>query len=322
VLLFAMLGAVPELVCSQDCFVHTKNRDCKNQPGCDWYWGQCNPIPTPPPSPAPQALPVTPAPTPSPSPGPQVTPSPSLAPQTSPATPAPTTPSSPATAPPTSGPGPTPDPASIDGICVCAKCTGGGGLEGEPCVESSDCGGFCASGDSIGNFCRSSDPDCPPNTGKPTQRGQCSQDQFDCSIVTCATRPTTYDDTKKYIPGSFDSGKMAYDKYGRAVQLSDGLGGRAIAYTGEKVQLYNSNGECSGFSQDVFHSAPDGAEVFPAPNEGWYYVSNSESDPGGVFTLEFDSNGNVVDYFPIAIGTARNCGGGQTPWGVSEHDVL
>lgn len=63
------------------------------------------------------------------------------------------------------------------------------------------------------------------------------------------------------------------------------------------------------------HTAPDGGAVFPAPDGGWVYVSNSEASNGGVSALRFDASGNLIDYYPICTGTRRNCAGGQTPWG-------
>jgi len=67
--------------------------------------------------------------------------------------------------------------------------------------------------------------------------------------------------------------------------------------------------------------APDGGAVFPADDDGWIYVSNSEipnvggSVSGGVAAMRFDSGGNVVDAYSILTGTSINCAGGPTPWG-------
>ncbi|MFP8876515.1 MAG: alkaline phosphatase PhoX [Myxococcota bacterium] len=67
----------------------------------------------------------------------------------------------------------------------------------------------------------------------------------------------------------------------------------------------------------VWHSAPDGAAVFPTEDGGWIYVSNSErSRPnGGVGALRFSTDGEIVDAYSILDGTNRNCAGGLTPWG-------
>jgi hypothetical protein len=63
------------------------------------------------------------------------------------------------------------------------------------------------------------------------------------------------------------------------------------------------------------HVNPDGGAVFPAPDGGWVYVSNSETGSGGVSSLRFDAAGNLVDYYRICAGTRSNCAGGATPWG-------
>lgn len=97
--------------------------------------------------------------------------------------------------------------------------------------------------------------------------------------------------------------------------MSTGMTGRAIAYTGDKVEFTDGS---NGRSVDNFHGAPDAAGCFPSANGGFYYASNSErssSSGGGVAVIEFDSKGEVIDYFRTLSGTTRNCGGGKTPWG-------
>lgn len=66
-----------------------------------------------------------------------------------------------------------------------------------------------------------------------------------------------------------------------------------------------------------WHTFPDGGATFSAPDGGWVYVSNSETEApqGGVGALRFDSAGKVVSSYRILTGTARNCAGGSTPWG-------
>lgn len=96
------------------------------------------------------------------------------------------------------------------------------------------------------------------------------------------------------------------------LRLSDGLASKIIATSYETVTL--KGGRASTLP---FHAYPDGGAVFPHPSDGgWAYTSNSESDPGGgVYSLIFDADGDVIDYRRIASGTRKNCGGGRTPWG-------
>jgi len=64
------------------------------------------------------------------------------------------------------------------------------------------------------------------------------------------------------------------------------------------------------------HVNPDGGAVYPQPDGGWIYVSNSEINPGGsVSALRFDASGELIDYYRICTATRQNCAGGQTPWG-------
>lgn len=96
------------------------------------------------------------------------------------------------------------------------------------------------------------------------------------------------------------------------VQLPPGFTSRIVAVSGEEVVD-------SGY---VWHGAPDGAATFPAEDGGWYLAVNSErigppgsGTAGGVGTLRFDADGNVVDAYRILDDTQQNCAGGATPWG-------
>lgn len=77
-------------------------------------------------------------------------------------------------------------------------------------------------------------------------------------------------------------------------------------------------------SAEKFHNRPDAGATFVIPPDsdyydkypgGWIYVSNAESSwDGGVGSIFFDADGNVVDYKRVLSDTEWNCGGGKTPW--------
>jgi len=91
------------------------------------------------------------------------------------------------------------------------------------------------------------------------------------------------------------------------LMLPSGFGSRVVAVTGQTVQG-------SGYT---WHGAPDGGAVFPAPDGGWVYVSNSELGTGtsGVGALRFAADAAIIGAYSILTGTTRNCAGGATPWG-------
>lgn len=90
------------------------------------------------------------------------------------------------------------------------------------------------------------------------------------------------------------------------VRLPEGFTSRIVARSGEEVRGYR------------WHRAPDGGATFATADDGWIYVSNSETSPlsgGGVSALRFDAAGEVQDAYRILGDTDRNCAGGPTPWG-------
>ena len=92
-----------------------------------------------------------------------------------------------------------------------------------------------------------------------------------------------------------------------------------LAQAGYPVTYHNGEN-----STETFHLRPDGAAVFPVPDDlgenqgGWVYVSNSEvlETPtpglGGVGALTFDKDGNVIGYKRLLGNTTTNCSGGKT----------
>lgn len=91
------------------------------------------------------------------------------------------------------------------------------------------------------------------------------------------------------------------------IMLPQGFTSRIVARSGERAAA----------SDYRWHGAPDGGAVFPAPDGGWIYVSNSEvrsTGKGGVGALRFSAGGEIVDSYPILQNTMSNCAGGATPW--------
>lgn len=107
-----------------------------------------------------------------------------------------------------------------------------------------------------------------------------------------------------YVPGDLsvpcDGGKL---------MLSRGMDCRLLTTAGQPVQ-YDTGGQ----SAVPMHQKADGAAVIPHPTDGgWYYTSNAEvsGGGGGVGTLRFNSQGDVIGYKMDLQGTSRNCGGGE-----------
>ena len=80
------------------------------------------------------------------------------------------------------------------------------------------------------------------------------------------------------------------------VMLPNGFTSRILATTGSVV---------AGTAY-VWHRAPDGGAVFPQPDGGWVYTSNSEVPlAGGAGALRFTPGGQVSDAYRSWPGRAR-----------------
>jgi secreted PhoX family phosphatase len=98
-------------------------------------------------------------------------------------------------------------------------------------------------------------------------------------------------------------GLLGPDRNG--VRLPPGFRSEVVARSGERVK-----------GGHYWHDDPDGAAVFPRPDGGWTYVSNSESLFGGVGALDFAADGRVIGARPLLFAvSSANCAGGATPWG-------
>ena len=106
------------------------------------------------------------------------------------------------------------------------------------------------------------------------------------------------------VPAAFAGYGPLGEPDANGVRLPEGFTSRLLAETGAVVAG-------TGFT---WHTDPDGGAVFDA-DDGWIYVSNSESIPGGASMLRFDGAGEVVEARSILADTFRNCAGGAMPWG-------
>eukprot|EP00986_Skeletonema_menzelii_P005451 scaffold1984_cov144-Skeletonema_menzelii.AAC.4 len=131
------------------------------------------------------------------------------------------------------------------------------------------------------------------------------------------TSPTTPPGPQPtYAPNTFGAtfvpGDLSQPCDGGKLMLSKGMDCRLLTTAGQYVQYDNG-----GQSTVPMHGRADGAAVIAHPSDGgWYYTSNSEngSGTGGVGTLRFNAQGEVIGYKMDLEGTTRNCGGGKTYW--------
>jgi hypothetical protein len=117
-----------------------------------------------------------------------------------------------------------------------------------------------------------------------------------------------------YRPATYVPGNLTHEEVG--LLLSEGLRARIIATTGEPVEYHDGS-----LSEELFHGRPDFGATFadrrPFNEGGWVYASNSEmpeEGAGGVGSVTFDRDGNIIDYRMVLVNTTMNCGGGKSPW--------
>jgi len=92
------------------------------------------------------------------------------------------------------------------------------------------------------------------------------------------------------------------------IRVPKGFVPRIVARTG-----YRSSSK----SSYLWHQSPAGGACFATGDHGWIYVSNCESgaDYRNVSALRFDSNGVIIDSYPVLTGGREKRSGGPTPWG-------
>ena len=149
-----------------------------------------------------------------------------------------------------------------------------------------------------------------PTTGQPTTAQLVSEVPSDYPTLLTRT-PTLHPSvaqsdspTEQFLPG-----ELLLSNKELGIELSSGLEAKLIASTGKKLKLVD--GKKSSLS---FHSRMDGAGIIDLGDRGYVYVSNSEESAGGVYGLQFNLAGEIVDYKNLLSNTKRNCGGGLTPW--------
>jgi hypothetical protein len=125
----------------------------------------------------------------------------------------------------------------------------------------------------------------------------------------------------------YEAGNLDHTVMG--ITLSKGLTASLVAAVGFPVWYENGT-----MSKEEFMEMPDAAATFPTTDGGWIYTINSEyrlpkplkrtsaaDNLGGVSGIRFNKHGETIGYKILLNGTYANCGGGRTPWGVSNNLV-
>lgn len=118
-----------------------------------------------------------------------------------------------------------------------------------------------------------------------------------------------------FTPGDFSNGNSVSDPKGGTLYLANGLIATPVAFSGQNVILSDSS------EGDAYHYFNDGGAAIAQSDGSYIYVSNSETgsypdDPvGATYALKFDTSNQLVGYQKLLGDTAKNCAGGQTPWG-------
>ncbi len=145
----------------------------------------------------------------------------------------------------------------------------------------------------------SGNPISIPTLSRSTEHGILIQTPTQFSSVVSSDAPT-----KQFLPGEL---LLSNEELG--IKLSSGLEAKLIASSGKKLKLVD------GKDSDLpFHFEIDGGGVIDLGDRGYVYVSNSEETAGGVYGLQFNSFGEIVNYMNLLNDTRRNCGGGLTSW--------
>jgi len=186
------------------------------------------------------------------------------------------------------------------------------------CDNDADCLGddlFCFQRSSVAGTSNSQVPNCD-GTGIPSEDYcyRLGAAPPSLSPTICSTTPVV-STAQPTGPITYKPGENTASDADGYLSLSTGLSAKIIARSGQKVPL----SDCTE-SDEIFHTLPDGAAVFPSADGGWTYVSNSEAGSsstytGGVGAISFNELGQITGYNMIQTNTRRNCSGGKTWWG-------